>query len=168
MSVVIRRAVPADAGAACELVRRSITTLCVPDHGQDASTIAAWLAHKTVDNFAGWISSPRHVAVVADDAGTLAGFALLNLGGTIALLYVAPAFRFRGISKALLASLEDHAVALGIARLSLESSATALSFYERCGYARTGATVQGFGITRAYPLAKSLGPARDRIRVSHR
>ena len=154
--VVIRRAVPADTAAACELVRKSITELCADDHCGDNATIAAWLANKTQDNFAAWISSSRHVALTAEKGGSIAGFALLNSSGTIALLYVAPDFRFTGVSKALLAALEAHATALGVTELELESTATALPFYERCGYLRAGNTVQGFGVTRAYPLTKAL------------
>lgn len=156
MGIAIRRAVPSDTAAACELVRSSIAELCVVDHRGDESTIIEWLANKTTENFAGWISSSRHVALVAESADAIAGFVLLNRNGTIALLYVAPQFRFRGVSKALLASVEEHAVALGVAELKLESSATALSFYERCGYSRAAETVQGFGVTHAYPLSKSL------------
>jgi GNAT superfamily N-acetyltransferase len=158
VSLLLRRAVPADAAAVCGLVRTSIVELCGADHQGDESTIAAWLANKTQDNFASWISSPRHVAIVAERAGSAVGFALLSTTGTILLLYVAPEYRFTGVSKAMLASLEEHAASLGIAELKLESSATALSFYERFGYSGTGETVQGFGITRAYPLSKRLAP----------
>lgn len=154
--IAIRIAVPADAAAACDLVRGSISELCTADHGGDGSTIEAWLANKTPDNFRAWLSSPRHVAIVAEAGGDLAGFALLNRDGRIALLYVAPQVRFRGVSKALLASLEERARALGLEELTLESSLTALSFYERCGYWRSGEPVPGFGATRAYPLRKSL------------
>jgi GNAT superfamily N-acetyltransferase len=158
MAVAARRAEVSDAATACDLIRNSITELCILDHRGDETTIAAWLANKTCENLASWISSPRHVAVVAEMDGVVAGFGLLNLNGTIALLYVAPQYRFRGVSKALLVSLEEHAVALGITVLTLESSATALSFYEGCGYLCTGDTVQGFGVTRAYPLSKTLAP----------
>jgi GNAT superfamily N-acetyltransferase len=158
VAIVIRRAIPADTVATCELVRRSITELCVADHRRDESTIAAWLSNKTLDNFASWISSPRHVALVAEEARAIVGFALLNRAGTIALLYVAPEFRFSGVSKAMLASLEEHAIAFGITELRLESSATASSFYRERGYLRAGDTVQGVGVTRAFPLSKRLAP----------
>jgi len=158
VSLLLRRAIPVDATTACSLVRSSIVELCGADHRGDEATIASWLANKTPDNFASWISSPRHVAIVAERAGSLVGFAFLNGAGIIALLYVAPESRFTGVTKAMLASLEEHAVALGIAELRLESTATALSFYERRGYSRAGETVQGFGATRAYPLSKRLEP----------
>ena len=157
-SLLLRRATPADVALVCGLVRRSIVDLCAADHRGDESTIAAWLANKTPDRFASWISSPRHVAIVAERADCVVGFALLNAAGTIVLLYVAPEYRFSGVSKAMLASLEEHAAALGIAELKLDSSVTALSFYERCGYSRAGEAVQGFGVTHAYPLSKRLAP----------
>jgi len=154
---VVRRAIPADTAAACEVVRRSITQLCVEDHRGDVATIAAWLANKTPENFAAWISSPRHSALTAEKGASIAGFALLNAAsGTIVLLYVAPEFRYAGVSKGMLGSLEKHAIAMGIRQLTLESSITALSFYERRGYSRVGDAVQGFGVTRCYPLAKTL------------
>jgi GNAT superfamily N-acetyltransferase len=158
MAVAARRAEGSDAATACDPVRNSIIELCILDHCGDETTIAARLSNKTCENLASWISSPRHVAVVAEMDGTVAGFGLLDLNGTIALFYVAPQYRFRGVSKALLVSLEERAVALGITVLALESSATALSFYEGCGYLRTGDTVQGFVVTRAYPLFRTLAP----------
>ena len=158
MSLVVRNSVPADSVVVCDLVRRSITELCVGDHHSDEPTIAAWLSNKTKANFAAWISSPRHVAITAELTGVIAGFALLNSIGTIALLYVAPEARFRGVSKAMLAALEDRALASGIRELKLESTATALAFYERCGYVPAGARVQGFGVTLAHPLTKRLAP----------
>jgi GNAT superfamily N-acetyltransferase len=156
VDVVIRDAVPADVAAACNLVRRSITELCAADHKGDETTIAAWLANKTEGNFAAWICSPGRVAIVAERAGAIVGFALLNRDGTIALLYVAPEAQFTGVSKAMLAVLEEYAVASRITELKLESSVTALSFYESCGYSQVGGTAQGFGVTRAYPLCKRI------------
>jgi GNAT superfamily N-acetyltransferase len=50
------------------------------------------------------------------------------------LNYVAPAARFRGVSKALVAALEATARNLGLAECRLESTQTALQFYRRLGY----------------------------------
>jgi hypothetical protein len=52
-------------------VRGSITELCVEDHQGDGARIAAWLADKTEANFTTWIASERHVAVVAEQSGTV-------------------------------------------------------------------------------------------------
>jgi hypothetical protein len=43
----IRDAVPEDAPAACEAMRRSISELCSTDHHGDAVILARWLANKT-------------------------------------------------------------------------------------------------------------------------
>jgi predicted acetyltransferase/GNAT superfamily N-acetyltransferase len=165
MTLIVRRAMPSDASGACDVVRRSILQLCVADHGGDAATIAAWLANKTAENFASWIGSAGHIACVAEVARSIAGFALLNTNGTIALLYVAPEMRFQGVSKALLRELEARALALGISDIDLDSSATALPFYEACGYSRSRDTDAGFGISRKHPmtkrLARSSGPVME-------
>jgi GNAT superfamily N-acetyltransferase len=158
VSVLVRRAKLPDTAAACNLVRRSINELCGADHHNDEPTISDWLRNKTEENFAAWISSERHIAIVAERAGAIVGFGLLNRSGTIALLYVLPEARFGGVSKTLLGELERHAVASGINKLTLESSQTALSFYESCGYLRSGDTVPGFGVSCAYPLHKHIAP----------
>src|SRR5262245_3540671 len=102
MIFMIRRATPSDAVDACEVVRRSINELCFEDHRGDNETLTQWLANKTVANFNQWIRSERHLALVAEGASGLIGFALLNLNGQLALLYVSPDARFQGVSKALL------------------------------------------------------------------
>ena len=43
----VRRADPRDAQAATDVLRRSITELCVLDHRGDADTLGKWLANKT-------------------------------------------------------------------------------------------------------------------------
>jgi hypothetical protein len=43
----IRDAVPADAAAACAVLRRSIVELCGLDHRSDPEILARWLANKT-------------------------------------------------------------------------------------------------------------------------
>ena len=51
---------------------------------------------------------------------------------------------------------ENEASTRGIEELTLVSSMTALSFYERCGYLRAGDPIRGFGISRGYPLRKRM------------
>jgi GNAT superfamily N-acetyltransferase len=131
MNCATRRALPSDAVAACHVVRRSITELCYDDHQGDPASLASWLANKTPNNFERWIGSGEHVALVAERDSELVGFALLSLGGSIALLYVLPDVRFTGVSKHLLSALEHAAIAAGIQELKLDSSATALRFYTR-------------------------------------
>jgi len=156
MTCATRRAVLSDADAVCEVVRRSIVDLCQADHHGDPDTLAKWLVNKTPANFERWIASEEHIALAAEIDGALVGFGLLNLQGQIALLYVAPNARFRGVSKSLLASLEKEAIAVGIRELSLESSLTALPFYSRCGYTSSGPSATGFGVTTCYPMSRPI------------
>lgn len=166
MPCQIRKAVATDASAACEVVRRSIEELCVADHRGDPATLSAWLESKTPANSERWIQSERHVAVAADRDAELVGFGLLNLDGYIALLYVAPEARFKGVSKSILGLLEREALAAGIQELKVESSKTALRFYRSAGYTSTGGCVPGFGVTSCYPMSRQLVSSGDPGRIS--
>ena len=157
MSCHIRKAVLSDALLACKVVRDSIEKLCVDDHRGDAATLTDWLENKTPENFERWIQSDQHLAVAAELDERVVGFGLLNVNGYIALLYVAPEARFRGVSKALLGALEKEAMLAGIGELEVVSSATALQFYRATGYSPTGDRVQGFGVTSGYPMSRELG-----------
>jgi hypothetical protein len=54
----IRDAVPEDAPAACEVLRRSISELCSADHLNDAVILGRWLANKTPEIVASRIVQP--------------------------------------------------------------------------------------------------------------
>lgn len=159
--IIIRRAQLTDAPAACEVVRRSITELCTESHQNDQETLTAWLANKTVQNFERWVNSPQHYAVVADNVTKILGFGLMNLNGSISLLYVDPTARFQGVSKFMLAALEQKAIDLGINCLALTSTPLACDFYISCGYTLAGEPQQGFGITKGYPMMKELTALRN-------
>jgi len=152
----IRPAVAADADAACAVVRQSIVDLCFDDHRGDQAAIAAWLENKTVANFSAWIDAADNVARIAADETGVLGFALMTCSGGVLLLYVAPGARLRGVSKALLAELEDVARGLGLRELTLASTTTARRFYLGCGYESAGASKPGARGGRSYPLRKSI------------
>ncbi len=57
--------------------------------------------------------------------------------GKITLNYVDPDVRFRGVSKALIFSMEENARTLGISECFLESTQTALRFYLALGYVKS-------------------------------
>jgi adenylate kinase family enzyme/ribosomal protein S18 acetylase RimI-like enzyme len=155
-----RRAQPEDAAAICAVLRASITELLAGEHRNDPQTLGAWLENKTLENALCWINADDRYAVVATEADTVCGFGLLKANGEIGLLYVAPGARFRGVSKALLAALEEHAAAWGLNRVTATSSFTALPFYRARGYQACGEPVAGFGVTRGCPVAKTLLPQR--------
>jgi GNAT superfamily N-acetyltransferase len=138
MLMKIRRAKIEDAAEACAILRRSITELCGLDHRGDKDYLAKWLSNKTVDNVIRWILQSNFF--VAEEAGQILGVAAITDAGRITLNYVSPNTRFRGISKALMARLEREAVARGIAECILETTQTALPFYQALGYVKSPKT----------------------------
>ncbi|MEO8698762.1 MAG: GNAT family N-acetyltransferase [Kofleriaceae bacterium] len=94
--------------------------------------------------FAGWARWDH--AWVAD-AGGVCGFASVEYEGWNARLilwhlYIAPAWRRRGVGRALLELVEQHGRALGAAHVWLETSSVnvpGIAAYERLGYSLCGA-----------------------------
>jgi GNAT superfamily N-acetyltransferase len=153
-AMLIRRATPEDAEDAAAVLRRSITELCAHDHRGDEATLAAWLANKTSDSVRRWIGN-QHL-FVAEENGAILGVAALAPSGEITLNYVSPDARFRGVSTALIARLEQEAARLGLGSVTLQSTATARRFYAARGYAEAGPPVRGFGITAGFPMMKRI------------
>jgi N-acetylglutamate synthase-like GNAT family acetyltransferase len=147
-SMLIRQAKIEDARAACAILRRSIVELCHADHGGDEVLLGKWLSNKTVENVTRWVMQ-SHV-VVAEEAGTILGVAAMNNSGKITLNYVSPDARFRGVSTALVKRLEAQATALGLRECVLETTQTALRFYQSLGYVKS---------EESYPLSLTGSPA---------
>jgi N-acetylglutamate synthase-like GNAT family acetyltransferase len=162
MPVTVREATTDDAAEACAVIRRSIVELCHLDHRGDEAFLTKWLSNKTAENVGRWISQRRHF-FVAEDGGKILGAAAMLDSGKIILNYVSPDARFRGVSKALMWALEDRASALGIAECRVESTQTALRFYQALGYARTNESyIHPLIGQPAIVLAKRLQPP-DRL-----
>ena len=94
----IRDAVAEDAPAACQVLRRSITELCVADHENDPTILMRWLSNKTPEIVASWIASPTNSVLVAVERGMTLAVGSVTDTGEITLNYVAPDARFRGVS----------------------------------------------------------------------
>ena len=148
----IRVARTEDAEQACAVLRRSIQDLCQADHHGDAARLADWLANKSPQNVATWISNPQSHVFVATEGETILGVAAMTTAGEITLNYVSPDARFRGVSKALIDRLEAQARELGLERCTLNSTETALSFYLSRGYQEQIAPANG----SCRPMAKAL------------
>jgi GNAT superfamily N-acetyltransferase len=151
----IRDAVVEDAPAACQVIRRSISELCIADHKNDPAILAHWLHNKTPDIVASWIAQPGRSLLVAVEQGTIVAVGSIHNTGHITLNYVSPDARFRGVSRALLGALEARAIAGGNARCSLNSTETALEFYIANGYVVDGPPDRKYG-TGGHPMSKLL------------
>ena len=143
---------PDAAEAACAVIRQSITHCCALDHGHDPTILMAWLANKTPENLAAWISAPGAAVWGAYRSDTMVGFAALARA-TLALCYVVPEALHQGVGHALLLEAEAHARQSGLAALGLESTRTAEAFYRRNGYEPAGA-VQSWAGLQAQPMRK--------------
>lgn len=152
----IRDAVPEDAPAACEVLRRSITELCAADHNNDAAILARWLGNKTPATVASWIAEPDSSMLLVVEGAAILAVGLVTDAGEVTLNYVSPDARFRGASRALLAALERRAAERGNARCTLKSTETARRFYRDLGYTQGASPTGEFGTRSGYPMSKDI------------
>jgi GNAT superfamily N-acetyltransferase len=152
----IRDAVPNDAPAACEVMRRSISELCEADHRNDPEILRRWLANKTPEIVGSWIIKPGNSVLVAVDDSSVLAVGSVTDAGEITLNYVSPDARFRGVSRAMLTALEARARERRAYRCTLLSTETAHRFYRSAGYIDDGAPQGKFGTTASYPMSKRL------------
>ena len=156
IDVQIRDATPDDAKAACDVLRRSISELCVGDHGNDPAILAAWLRNKTPEIVAGWARQPGNSLLLAVEGQTTLAVGSVTDAGEITLNYVAPDARFRGVSRAMLRALEGRAAERGNLRCTLTSTETAHRFYRSRGYIDDGKPLGNFGTNAGYPMFRLL------------
>lgn len=117
--------------------------------------MAEWLLNKTPDIVASWIGLADFSMLVAVEYGTILAVGGITKAGHIALNYVSPDARFRGVSRVFLAALEARAIERGNMRCTLKSTETALRFYLANGYVIDGAPDHKYG-TGGYPMSKLL------------
>ncbi|MBO0756659.1 MAG: GNAT family N-acetyltransferase [Bradyrhizobiaceae bacterium] len=151
----IRHAREEDAAAACRVIRRSITELCIIDHRNDPAILTSWLSNKTPEIFASWIKQLSNSVLVAIDDRIILGVGSVTDAGEINLNYVSPDARFRGVSRQLLGALEARTLERGNMRCTLTSTQTARRFYRDRGYLEDEVPIEKFGIS-GYPMWKSL------------
>jgi GNAT superfamily N-acetyltransferase len=107
-----------------------------------------------------WIANPRLTLFLAERDGQPAGVGCISEDGEVLLSYVAPAHRFCGISRAILAHAEVALAERGVSKARLTSTETAHRFYREAGWTDVGKPEIAFGL-RGYPMEKELKPATD-------
>lgn len=161
-SFAVRRATRDDAVAGTELVRASITELCVADHQNDPATLAHWLANKTPENFERWLANPDNYLVVAEndshgeDEARLACVGCLNRRGEVLLCYAHPESKGSGAGGAILRELEAQAARWALTELRLTSTGGARAFYEHHGFVSAGEPLAPEGVRIGHPYVKRL------------
>lgn len=146
MSLEIRIATSADAQGACTVLRRSIAECCAIDHGDDPVILDAWLGNKTEQMVACWFASPTNFSLVAVQAGTVVGVALLTRAGKLALCYLLPEVLRQGIGRALLERIEQQAKQWDIKALQLHSTVSGETFFASQGYTHEGNVRSPYGV----------------------
>jgi GNAT superfamily N-acetyltransferase len=137
-------------------MRRSIAELCFADHRNDPAILERWLGNKTPEVFVSWLEQPDNTLLVAVEDREILAVGAVTDAGKITLNYVPPDARFRGISRAMLASLEARAAERGNTRCVLISTETARRFYQASLYVEDGLPVGAFGTAAGYPMTKPL------------
>jgi GNAT superfamily N-acetyltransferase len=156
MTLEIRDATEADAEAATEVMRRSITELCLADHNNDPRVLDSWLANKKPEIFRAWLQRVGHSYLVAVEDGRIVCVGGVTDAGLITLNYVSPDARLRGASRAMMAALEQRARERGNRDCTLASTATARRFYLARGYVETGPPDRKYGTESGFPMRKAL------------
>jgi GNAT superfamily N-acetyltransferase len=154
--VKIRDATKADAAAACEVLRASISELCAADHHNDPEILGRWLANKTPENVAAWAADANASLLLAVEDDAIWAVGSVRNDGEITMNYVSPAARFRGASSALLEALEARAKECGNEICKLLSTETARRFYLSRGYVGAGMPKGKFGTSSSYPMTKKI------------
>lgn len=137
----IRETIPEDAPAACIVLKRPIAELCEADYRNEPSILARWLGDKTHETFCAWVKQTENSVLVAVENQDILAVGSVTDAGTIGLNYVSPDARFRGVSRALLRTLETRAAERGSNRCNLTSTETARRFYLSNGYRENGPPV---------------------------
>ena len=151
----IRRARIDEAAAIAELIRASITDLCVADHGGDQAKIDKWLENKTEDQILSWLKRDELFIFVMDGVGRLNAAGCHDTRGVVLMNYIAPDQRLKGLSSAMLAHLEASMLANGLAEGRLVSTATACQFYKKRGWQAYGEQMPCMGVA-GQPMRKTL------------
>jgi putative acetyltransferase len=120
-----------DAAMLAEIFRASIKELTPEDY--NPSQQEAW-ASAANDEAAFAARLAKHLTLIATLEGSPVGFASLEDGRNIDMLYVHPAVAWQGVGAMLCDALEKLAAARGATHLTVEASDSASEFFKHRGF----------------------------------
>jgi putative acetyltransferase len=127
----VRPFLPGDTPGLRELFAQSIDELCTEDYDEDQRI--AWISRvEDAGAFAKQLGGMVTLVVMVD--GDYAGFASLKDNTVLDMLYVSPHYAGEGVGTALVETMERLATARGSKDLTVNSSETAVMFFEARGY----------------------------------
>lgn len=162
--ILIRVAVPGEESAIHEAHLRSIREICVKDHGEEE--IRGW-GVRPLENR--WIEQIRSGYVwVVESFGTVQGVGHIRMFEAdgkkqcyLHALYLTPDVKGKGAGKQLIKLMIVTATDLEAVSITLDSTITAKSFYERLGFVSAGemkkVDIGGYPVT-SFPMKMDLEP----------
>ena len=131
MEIKIRNGVLKELPEIQNLFSETITFVCCNDY--DQKQIEAWKS--SIENFERWQNLIlQQYFIVAELNGKIVGFASLNNGNYIDVLFVHKDFQRMRIAHKLFVELENEAKRLNSPKLTSDVSKTAKAFFERNGF----------------------------------
>jgi putative acetyltransferase len=127
----IRLFSPEDAEQIAQLFHDTIRQINSRDY--TAEQVQAWAPDDI--HFIDWAErGSSRIIYVADDQGTIAGFAELEPQGHIDCFYCHKDYQRRGVGRQLYQAIETKAKQLGLKDLNVEASITARPFFQQMGF----------------------------------
>lgn len=121
-----------------KLITQTVHTVCKNDYTKEE--LSAWApANFNINKFRSALSDCLNLG--AFEKSVLVGFISVERSGYINRLYTHKDFLRRGIATALLRKAQCWAKEKGICELSLDSSKTAVNFYLKNGFEKSGVSV---------------------------
>jgi putative acetyltransferase len=131
MTRSIRRFRPQDAPQIAQLFHDTVHEINIKHYSLEQ--VNAWAPDDLY--FRNWAEVCSHrLTYVAEDNGTIAGFAELEPNGHINCFYCHKDYQGCGVGRQLYQAIATQALELGVTRLFVEASITAKPFFERMGF----------------------------------
>ena len=131
MTLSVRRFRPADAAATREVFAEAVLVGAAPRYSE--AERRDWVPDPAMPpGWGEWLD--KHVTFVAEDAGRIQGFMMIERDGYLNMAFVRPEVMGRGVADALYAAILAEARALGPARLTVAASRFFQGFLARRGW----------------------------------
>ena len=124
-------------------------------HKDLVDTFDKFYIDKTRDYIKQTLENPDNHTVVAKDENRIIGFIQLKINlpnATISHLYILPDYEGNSVGTQLFNLIKEQAVKLNVAKLMIESTLNAVTYYERLGFVNNGLISDG----SAYALELNL------------
>ena len=158
--IIIREAVEEDVPGIRKAIRSSIEGLAAKDYPKEVLDSWGTDTDKTREKQKALIRDGKELTWIALKDGIIVGFSAFSpQTEELRAVYIASEVARRGVGTALLEQVEARARSLGLSKLTMHSSLTAFSFYQKHGYANLGEethTLSTGVAMRAVSMSKTL------------